>query len=63
MKHILFSILAAITFPIAPVLSHGATGNCSEECKNYYCPPEHKKNITNNAKKNTLLKETVADKE
>ena len=62
MKHILFLILAAITLPIGPVLSHGSNGNCSEECKNYYCPAEHKKDKTNNAKKNTLLKETVADK-
>ncbi len=24
------------------MLSHGNSGNCLDECNDYYCPPEHK---------------------
>ena len=41
MKSLLLLLIAAIALPIGPILSHGYSGNCSEECNDYYCPPEH----------------------
>ncbi len=41
MKHLLLSLLITIALPIPPILSHGSSGNCFEECNDYYCPPEH----------------------
>ena len=41
MKRFLIPLLAAISLPIGPILSHGSSGNCSEECNDYYCPPEY----------------------
>ncbi len=41
MKRLLLPLLAAIALPIAPMLSHGNSGNCLDECNDYYCPPEH----------------------
>ena len=41
MKRLLLSLLAAFALPIAPMLSHGNSGNCLDECNDYYCPPEH----------------------
>ena len=41
MKCLLLPLLAALALPIAPMLSHGNSGNCLDECNDYYCPPEH----------------------
>ena len=41
MKRLLLPLLAALTLPVGPILSHGYSGNCSEECNDYYCPPDH----------------------
>ena len=41
MKHLLLPLLAALALPITPMLSHGNSGNCLDECNDYYCPPEH----------------------
>ena len=41
MKRLLLPLLAALALPIAPMLSHGNSGNCLDECNDYYCPPEH----------------------
>ena len=41
MKRLLITLLAALALPIAPMLSHGNSGNCLDECNDYYCPPEH----------------------
>ena len=41
MKRLLLLLLAALALPIAPMLSHGNSGNCLDECNDYYCPPEH----------------------
>jgi len=41
MKRLLLPLIAAIALPIGPILSHGYSENCSEECNDYYCPPEH----------------------
>ena len=43
MKRLLLPLIAAIALPIGPILSHGYSGNCSEECNDYYCPPEMNK--------------------
>ncbi len=40
MKRLLLSLIAAIALPTGPILSHGYSGNCSEECNDYYCPSE-----------------------
>jgi len=40
MKRLLLPLLAALALPIAPMLSHGNSGNCLDECNDYYCPPE-----------------------
>ena len=40
MKVLLLPLLAAVTLPILPTLSHGNSGHCLEECNDYYCPPE-----------------------
>ena len=44
MSKLLIALLAALAFPIGTVSSHGYDENCSEECNDYYCPPEHGKN-------------------
>ena len=41
MKHSLLALIATITFSIGPILSHGNSGNCLDECNDYYCPSEH----------------------
>jgi len=41
MKCLLLPLLAALALPMAPMLSHGSSGNCLDECNDYYCPPEH----------------------
>ena len=41
MKSLLLTLLATLALPIAPILSHGNSGNCLDECNDYYCPPEH----------------------
>ena len=41
MKRILLSLIIALALPISPILSHGSSGNCFEECNDYYCPSEH----------------------
>ena len=41
MKRLLLPLLAALALPIAPMLSHGNSGNCLDECNDYYCPSEH----------------------
>ena len=52
MKRLLLALLAAIALPIGPILSHGYSENSSEECHDYYCPPEHqldkKEKVKNN---------------
>ena len=42
MKRLILSLLITLTLPIPPILSHGSSGNCFEECNDYYCPSEHK---------------------
>ena len=41
MKHLLMSLLITLALPISPILSHGNSGHCLEECNDYYCPPEN----------------------
>ena len=41
MKRLLLQLLAVIALPVAPILSHGDSGNCLDECNDYYCPPKH----------------------
>ena len=41
MKHLLLTLLATLALHMGPILSHGYNGNCSDECNDYYCPPEH----------------------
>ena len=41
MKLLLLPLLSALTLPILPILSHGNSGHCLEECNDYYCPPKH----------------------
>jgi len=54
MKRLLLQLLIALTLPILPILSHGNSGHCLEECNDYYCPPKHqlekkeKENVKNN---------------
>ena len=48
--------MAALAFPVGPLLSHGYNEACSEECNEYYCPEEHlrenKEKLKNNPLKN-----------
>ena len=38
-------LLLLFLVPLTPsVFSHGSKDDCSEECNDYYCPPEMKKN-------------------
>jgi len=52
MKRLLLPLLAALALPISPILSHGISGHCLEECNDYYCPPkpqlEKKEKVKNN---------------
>ena len=52
MKRLLLPLLAAIALPSLPILGHGYGEDCSEECNDYYCPPEHqldkKEKVKNN---------------
>ena len=41
MKRLLILLLAAAALTKVPMLSHGNSGNCYDECNDYYCPPEH----------------------
>ena len=41
MKRLFLPLLVTLALPIGPILSHGYSGNCSEECNDYYCPREH----------------------
>ena len=38
-------LLIFIVLPIEPLFTHGYSDNCSEECIDYYCPPDYSKNI------------------
>ncbi|WP_288261615.1 hypothetical protein [uncultured Prochlorococcus sp.] len=42
MRRLLLSLLITLALPVAPILSHGNSGHCLEECNDYYCPKEHK---------------------
>ena len=52
MKRVLLPLLAALALPTGPILGHGYSENSSEECHDYYCPPEHqldkKEKVKNN---------------
>ena len=52
MKRLLLALLAAIALPIGPISSHGYSENSSEECHDYYCPPEHQLDKKEKVKKN-----------
>ena len=41
MKRIIISILITLTLSKPPILSHGNSGHCLEECNDYYCPQEN----------------------
>jgi len=41
MNRLLLSLLITLALPIQPILSHGNSGNCLDECNDYYCPPDH----------------------
>ena len=41
MKRLFLPLLVTLALPIGPILSHGYSGNCSEECNYYYFPSEH----------------------
>ena len=57
MKCLLISLLAALTLPMGPLLSHGYNKNCSEECKDYYCPSKNLKGNKEEGIKNISSKE------
>ena len=40
---LLLLLLITLALPTSPILSHGKSGNCLDECNDYYCPPEHQK--------------------
>ena len=42
MKFILLTIFYLFII-VPPTFSHGAKEDCSNECNDYYCPPEMKK--------------------
>ena len=52
MRKLLICFLVALSLSTGSILSHGYSGNCSEECNDYYCPSEHqidkKEKIKNN---------------
>ena len=52
MKRLLVPFLAFLALPIGPISGHGYSENSSEECHDYYCPPEHqldkKEKVKNN---------------
>ena len=55
MNRLLLSLLITLALPICPSLSHGYDSNCSEECNDYYCPPEHQLEIKEKEKvKNSI---------
>lgn len=56
MKILLVPLIALLALDMTPVFSHGSTGNCSQECNDYYCPPEHFNDNKNNARKYIPLK-------
>ena len=56
MRKLLISLLAALAFPIGTVLSHGYGENCSEECNDYYCPPENQLDKKEKFKNNIPIK-------
>ncbi len=41
MTRLLLSLLITLALPIPPIFSHGNSGDCLEECNDYYCPPEN----------------------
>ena len=41
MNRLHLSLLITLALPIQPILSHGNSGNCLEECNDYYCPPDN----------------------
>ncbi len=57
MKLSLLTLLVSLIFPLGPLFSHGYSENCSEECNDYYCPPEHLGNKKEKVKKKIPLKE------
>ena len=56
MKFLNITLLAILFLPIGPVLSHGYSKNCSEECHDYYCPSEHLSDNKEKVKKNVHSK-------
>ena len=56
MCKLLISFLAALSLSTGPILSHGYSGNCSEECNDYYCPSEHLSDNKEKVKKNVHSK-------
>tara|TARA_B100000945_G_C20280652_1_gene548465 strand:+ start:414 stop:587 length:174 start_codon:yes stop_codon:yes gene_type:complete len=56
MRKLLISLLAALALPIGTVLSHGYGENCSEECNDYYCPPENQLDKKEKFKNNIPIK-------
>ena len=52
MRLLLLSLMASFSLPLGPILSHGYSENCSEECNDYYCPqvhrPDNKEKVKNN---------------
>jgi len=51
MKVILILFLSLITLTPS-AFSHGSKDDCSEECNDYYCPPETKKDKENKFSRN-----------
>ena len=58
MKRLLLALLVTLASSIAPILSHGNSGNCLDECNDYYCPPEHQLE----KKENEKVKNNISSK-
>ena len=50
MRYLLLS-LVFVVLPIEPLLTHGYSDNCSEECIDYYCQQDDPQNKKQNVKK------------
>ena len=61
MIKLLLSLIAALSLPVGPMLSHGYSANCSEECNDYYCPPVHQPDKIEKVKKNIPSKKWNAN--
>ena len=57
MKPLLLLLIAAIALPTGALLSHGYGEKCSEECNDYYCPPEQQLDKKEKVKNNIPSKE------